>query len=503
MSCRPYLALFLSFITKCLLISASAAIDSSIGDDGILLSSISGGLRKQRISGSDAQWVNSAQGKSAASDGSSFEATDPIIVGHPSASAVVGRRIFNVAMDNSAKEEDLNSNRDETEAMGNVSPQSHGNESDKETPSDAPSIEGYIVGGYFTPKPMPAFGLIMSEQNGDFFRGSCGCTMVSRKHCVTAAHCISNMSKNDLINQDLIEYVMVGAWRPWQAGPQGYGNGGKPYELLKIVRWNEHPSHAPGIASSNDIAVLELEDEVSSIFPGFHPLSITYETSASSRGSHCITYGMGIRWSRGPLSDLLKAADVVHIDKRTCARAMQGIGDITDDMMCFIGPTNVNPVCDGDSGGPVVCNGALTGVVSWGYDCAEPGYPGIYSSVANHLDWILSIVAPGVSRLELTAAAPAPLISPIAVTKTIASPIDASTTASMSSASSGSCVDMIGFVKYILPSGEMRSSRCSEIVDLSQEERSRVCSSRRRRNNEPLETLVSSYCSLTCGGTNC
>lgn len=65
------------------------------------------------------------------------------------------------------------------------------------------------------------------------------------------------------------------------------------------------------------------------------------------------------------------------------------INPITPRMFCAGDLNGLGDSCNGDSGGPLVdLNYVQYGIVSWGLDCAQPGFTGVYSDVSNLRSWI-------------------------------------------------------------------------------------------------------------------
>ena len=86
------------------------------------------------------------------------------------------------------------------------------------------------------------------------------------------------------------------------------------------------------------------------------------------------------------VSELCKALPSGLNDGLLCARGIQSDED----------PELFSGSCKGDSGGPLIGNGiedkrTLIGIVSGGWGCGQ-GYPGWYTKVAFHKDWISCII---------------------------------------------------------------------------------------------------------------
>merc|ERR1719401_2879100 len=116
----------------------------------------------------------------------------------------------------------------------------------------------------------------------------------------------------------------------------------------------------------------------------------------------CVTTGWGTTSPGGVLASKLREAQIELVEEDRCSTSYL-LENITRGMLCAQGTCKaahlggeVQDACQGDSGGPLVCEGRsgfnrsyfLEGVVSWGYGCADPDYPGVYSRVTESLEWI-------------------------------------------------------------------------------------------------------------------
>ena len=196
-------------------------------------------------------------------------------------------------------------------------------------------VSSRIVGGYEA-SHTPWFALTLQMKPTGYTRGPCGASMVNRRWAVTAGHCVSNYFKDDL--RSTLDALYVGAFHPWSKNENGEKNMGMPYEIINIARIIEHPDHAPGPATSHDIALIELEHDVSSNFTNFYPLELAPPNldDVIQEGDTGTVYGFGQTSFGGPLARQLLAVDVSYVAQEPCA-IMLDRWEITDDMTCFGG----------------------------------------------------------------------------------------------------------------------------------------------------------------------
>ena len=107
-----------------------------------------------------------------------------------------------------------------------------------------------------------------------------------------------------------------------------------------------------------------------------------------------IREGFGVISGFGEMETGLNSYDLLWariemLSKSECKRGPNR-DELTRNMICA-GGGKVDS-CQGDSGGPLIVNTGkkltLVGVTSWGYGCGIEGSPGVYTKVANYIDWI-------------------------------------------------------------------------------------------------------------------
>jgi len=118
-------------------------------------------------------------------------------------------------------------------------------------------------------------------------------------------------------------------------------------------------------------------------------------------GAAATVAGWGNTAFRGSSSDVLLEITLTVVTNEECTKKYSDFTGVNIDRtkICAYDPLESGSACQGDSGGPLMAGtrfGAdfdsfryyLTGIVSFGFKCGEPGIPGVYTRVAEYTDWI-------------------------------------------------------------------------------------------------------------------
>jgi hypothetical protein len=201
----------------------------------------------------------------------------------------------------------------------------------------------------------------------------CAGTLIGANWVLTAAHCVRTLESKDLQVYEGA-YSLSGQGKLIDLADSG---------IIKHENYNNSATYPV-----NDIALLKLRTPLTEI----EPIRLIFDSPVNNfyTTNNALISGWGdTSQGSGKGSDDLLYASVQIISAQSCKASY---GDkVQDGMICATAPNTDS--CQGDSGGPLSLFGKdkkiyQDAIVSWGIGCAQPKYPGVYSSLQTYGKWI-------------------------------------------------------------------------------------------------------------------
>ncbi|XP_055910857.1 uncharacterized protein LOC129945223 [Eupeodes corollae] len=255
------------------------------------------------------------------------------------------------------------------------------------------NVHRKIVGGAASKAgAWPWIALIGYEDNGlSTSPFKCGGALITSRHVLTAAHCIKTdltfvrLGEHDLSRDDEVNHIDI-----------------------PVVKTLRHPQYDKN-DGHNDIALLYLDRNVK-FSDKITPICIPFEPQFRSKnliGLNPFVAGWGKTQEGGTSAKILQELQVPVYENSVCKDLYKKQNTYLSEkqfdnaIICAGDLGGGKDTCQGDSGGPLmfpefyqrVFRFHLIGIVSYGIGCARPMVPGVYSRVANFIEWIEAGVA--------------------------------------------------------------------------------------------------------------
>uniref|UniRef100_A0A1A9X131 Peptidase S1 domain-containing protein n=1 Tax=Glossina brevipalpis TaxID=37001 RepID=A0A1A9X131_9MUSC len=140
-----------------------------------------------------------------------------------------------------------------------------------------------------------------------------------------------------------------------------------------------HPRYA---SEHCDIALIKLTNDLK--LDNYSASAIALPKHSPLEGEQCFLLGWGHFYENGPMADEILYSVIGVLTYETCKKKLL----ITEGNICAFDYSHVlKGACKGDSGGPLICHGAVSGIVESKMDC-DFGVPNVLTNVYYFLEWI-------------------------------------------------------------------------------------------------------------------